>query len=301
MAPVDVSLIIPAYGLPHLTAACAGLALALSPGAFEVLIVDDGSQPPLALALGADPRLRIVRLSQNQGFAASCNRGAREARGAKLFFLNNDAFLTPGWWPPLLRALEQDGAAAAGSLLLLPDGTIQCAGVTYDHEGLPCLLFHGLQADLPAARRPREVQGLSGAALMIERERFLALDGFDTGYQNSYEDVDLGLRLRRAGGRLLVQPESVAIHLESSSPGRQARDAANLERFVARWTGRTLDDDLATYRAEGLEQHYRPRAERHRCGASEWNALERAYQDAVRYCRQLEAAVGSGAAPKPQP
>src|SRR6187549_245668 len=89
--------------------------------------------------------------------------------------------------------------------------------------------------------------------MLVRPEVFAALHGFDDGYRNGFEDVDLCYRVRERGGRIAYQPESVLYHLESQSPGRKTMDQANATRLRERWGEHWwhVDDD-AIYVRDGF-------------------------------------------------
>lgn len=168
---------------------------------------------------------------ENHGFAGNCNRIAAVYPEYDTFvFLNNDCVVHEGWLEPLLAALD-DGHMIAGSRLLYPDGRVQHAGVTItDLAGH--LVARNVTVDAPS----RQVDAVTGASLAIRAEDFWALGGFDEGYWNGYEDVDLCLAARKAGGTIWYCADSVATHLESQSgPERWSKVRENEARLQEKW------------------------------------------------------------------
>ena len=103
-------------------------------------------------------------------------------------------------------------------------------------------------SDDPLVRRRREVAVVTAASVLIRREAFVAAGGFDEGYWNGYEDVDLCLTMRAGGWRIMYEPASVLLHHESASgPERFARRDANVDRLQHRWAGKVVPD----YRVDG--------------------------------------------------
>lgn len=86
----------------------------------------------------------------------------------------------------------------------------------------------------------------------MKREVFQQLGGFDEGYRNGFEDVDLCLRAGASGKRILYTPESVLIHFEETSEGRKTHEQQNIQRYLARWQGKVRSDDGELYRSEGF-------------------------------------------------
>ncbi|MEW6248547.1 MAG: glycosyltransferase [Nitrospirota bacterium] len=250
---VTCSIIIPVWNKVELTRRCLE-ALATTPDEprWEVIIVDNGSTDgtsALLAELGGD--VRIIRNDENLGFAKACNQGAKAARGRYLVFLNNDTIPQSGWLEALVREVEEHAdVAVVGSKLLYPDGTIQHAGVAFSHVWFtPYHLYQGCPADLPAVNRRREFQAVTAACMLVRREVFDEVGGFDEGYRNGFEDVDLCLKVRERGWKIVYQPKSVLYHLESQTPGRKAHDADNSRLFLTRWGSCwwLADEDLLAF------------------------------------------------------
>jgi GT2 family glycosyltransferase len=180
----------------------------------------------------------VLLNERNLGYAGANNRGASIARGRLLVLLNNDLALTPGWLDPMLRAHRRLGVRAGVV------GNIQLDAQTLvpDHSGMLINLKAKPEHDraLPPRwlrwlRRTRRVCAVTGACAMIERELWRQLGGFDEGFQNGGEDIDLCLRARAAGRINAVALRSVVHHHVSSAPGRKLRDEANSYRLALRW------------------------------------------------------------------
>jgi len=228
------SVIIPVHGKWELTRNClTSLREHSLDWDCEVLVADNASPDATATELAPlgeslfGRRFRLLRLAENRNFGPACNLAAREAAAPLLFFLNNDTLLTPGWAAPLLRALQRDKApGAVGPLLLYPDQTVQHLGIAFSPSGLSHL-YRRFPANHPVVRRPRQLQAITAAALMLPAQTFWESGGFFEGYCNGFEDVDLCLAIRRQGKTLECAPDSVVCHLESQTPGRNDRYQAN--------------------------------------------------------------------------
>ncbi len=235
----QVSVIIPFHNGSPLTRKCLSTLLpALSSVSAEILLVDNGSEDETAAWLKSLPTaIRILRNEQNLGFAHACNQGALASRGRYLLFLNNDTEVSPEWIAPLLKAIEQPGIGVIGCKLLYPDGTIQHAGIEMI-QGVPDHPFRHAPADFPDANRPREMDMVTGACLLMPRKLFFPLLGFDEAFLNGVEDVDLCLRARMAGYRVFYEPRACALHREGQTPGRFQHARRNLNLFSRRWRDR---------------------------------------------------------------
>jgi GT2 family glycosyltransferase len=246
-----VSIIIPVYNEVNYTQSCLEELRKTLPQNFrgEIIVVDDASsdETPAVLKQFAetDERIKVLRNPENAGFIASCNRGAQEASGEIIVFLNNDTLPVEGWLPPLLRVLrDKPGAGAVGGKLVYPDGTLQEAGGVIFSDGSGCNFGkHEKAPNAPLYNFLREVDYCSGALLATRRALFLELGGFDTRFQPAYyEDADYCFSLRARGYRVYYQPESVIVHFEGASSGTdmttgvKSYQAVNRGKFVEKWS-----------------------------------------------------------------
>jgi GT2 family glycosyltransferase len=249
------SVVVPVHGRAALTRRCLDALLSDLPGDCEAIVVDDAStdDTPAVLA-GYGEAIRTVRLPRNGGFAGACNAGAALAGGAALVFLNNDCEPGPGWLEALLTYAESHPEAAAiGAKLVYPKtGTVQHAGVVFGQDGYPHHLYAGFPADHPAVNRPRRLQAVTGACLLVRRGAFDRVGGFDTGFVNSLEDVDLCLRIGEEGGEVHYCPAAEVVHLESATRGQESRFERSVDLYRRRWRGRVRRDDLLVYAEDGL-------------------------------------------------
>jgi GT2 family glycosyltransferase len=250
----SASVVIPVHGRAALTRRCLETVLATVAPETEIVVVDDASpdETPEMLAAFGDA-IQVVTLPANAGFATACNRGAAAASGELIAFLNNDTEPQSGWLDALLdHARAHPEADVVGAKLLYPTGDIQHAGVVFGQDGYPHHLYAGLPADLPAANRSRRLQAVTGACALVRRAAFEAAGGFDAGFHNSLEDVDLCLRIGEGEGEVHYCHEAVVDHLESASRGRSDRFEASVALYRERWRDRVRRDDLETYAADGL-------------------------------------------------
>ena len=175
--------------------------------------------------------IRVVTNAENLGYLRSCNRVAAEARGEFLLFLNNDRQPQAGWLDPMVALLRaRVDAGAVGSQLLFPDGRLQEAGGIIWDNGRGWTYGRDDDPDHSAYNYVREVDYASGASLLVRRDLFAALGGFDEAFAPAYCEVsDLAFRIRQAGLKILYQPKSRVVHFESVTNG--ADPAAGVKRF----------------------------------------------------------------------
>lgn len=234
LAP-KVSIIIPIYGKIEYT-----LRLLLSitrypiETPFEVIIINDSSPDDSELVLSGFQWLKIINNQENQGFIRSCNLGALEAIGDFLLFLNNDTEVTPGWLDELVFTFDNlPGTGLVGSKLIYPDGLLQEAGGIVWRDASAWNFGRLQDASLPGFNYAREVDYCSGASIMIPAQLFKELHGFDEHYLPAYyEDVDLALKVREKGLRVIYQSSSVVIHHEGVTSGTDITQGVKLYQEV---------------------------------------------------------------------
>ncbi len=242
-----VSVIIPIYGQIEYTLQCLqSIANNTSKIDIEILIVDDCSPDESATILKMVSGLRVIKNTKNQGFIRSCNLGAQNAQGEYLLFLNNDTEVTLDWLDELHRTfLEFPGTGLAGSKLVYPDGRLQEAGGIIWQDGSAWNFGRMQDAKLPVYNYAREVDYCSGASIMVPKNLFNELGGFDEHYLPAYcEDSDLALKIRQKGYRVIYQPLSSVIHYEGITSGTDLNSGVksyqvdNTKKLYERWKER---------------------------------------------------------------
>ena len=208
---------------------------------FEVILVDNASDPETRALFGRIDGARILLNAENAGFGPACNQGAAQARGRYLLFLNPDVDMMPGALGALVEAFAEDDVGIVGARLVFPGGILQEAGAGFQDD--PQLTHPhgrgGLDPFAPEASHARDVGYVSGAVLMIERALFTELGGFDDLFAPAYfEDTDLCLRCQQVGRRVVYQPRAIAIHVEGATSVRRADVEALLDRNRARFRER---------------------------------------------------------------
>lgn len=249
------ALIIPVRNKVALTRRCVEGLLA-SYGArddVELIVVDDGSTDETARFL-EQAGVRAVRHDDSQGFAASCNDGARAASAEYLIFLNNDTVGEEQWVDALVSYAEANKQAGiVGARLLYPNGTIQHAGIVFGADSMPRHVYRGFPREHAAVSKPRRFQAVTAACMLVKASLFEEIDGFDTEFTNGFDDVDLCLRAADRGGETHYCPKSVLVHLEAATRGDDAElFRRNAERYLERWGDRVRRDDLEIYADDGL-------------------------------------------------
>jgi len=252
---VDVSIIIPVFNQSEYTHAClSSLQAAQEQPRFEVIVVDDCSTDSTPEVMAQIRGVVYLRNDSNSGFIASCNTGAKTARGKYLVFLNNDTLVKPGWLTALLDTFKEERRAGiVGSKLLYPDGRLQEAGgiIWQDASGWNYGKFD--DPGKPEYNYLRDVDYCSAAALMVPKALFESAGGFDSRYAPGYyEDTDLAFKVRQVGYRVLYQPLSEVIHHEGATGGTDISTGAKKHQEINRSTfAEVWSDELAKRPANG--------------------------------------------------
>lgn len=228
-----VSIIIPVYNQVHYTYACL-VSILENTGEFdyEIIIADDVSTDATKEIDKFVTGLVIARNESNQGFLKNCNNAAKKARGEYIFFLNNDTTVQKDWLPPLIRLLESDKSIGmVGSKLIYPDGRLQEAGGIIWSDGSGWNYGRCDDPNKPEYNYVRDVDYISGAAIMLSRKLWEDIGGFDERYAPAYcEDSDLAFEVRKRGLRVVYQPLSVVTHFEGVSNGTDV-NGTGLKRY----------------------------------------------------------------------
>jgi O-antigen biosynthesis protein len=252
---VLVSIIIPCVNCELLTVECLQSLENALPKAFtiEVIVADNASNDPAYSAIAANPTIRYLRFEENMGFGPACNAAAGEASGKFLFFLNNDAQIAPGCLEALAAAAENEFAGIVGPKLVSFDGSLQEAGCLLNQDGTGTLIGFGCDPRTPRYNYTRPVEHVSAAAMLISRDLFLSLGGFDSVFAPAYcEDADLSLRVRESGLLIIYEPKAlVAHHLSATAePGfptgqtKRQRISRNRQELIDRWVDVLCEPNL---------------------------------------------------------
>jgi len=245
-APADpeASIIIPVHNNWELTAGCLRSIVDASASVpYDVIVVDDASQPDTATFLRQVEGITLITLQHNSGFVHAVNAGIAAARGEFIVLLNNDTVVTPGWLDALVdRAKSDRRVGVVGAKLVYPDGRLQEAGGIVWRDGSAWNYGRYNDPDDPAYTFARDVDYCSGACLLVRADILNTLGGLDTRYVPAYyEDADLAFATRELGFRVVYEPKAVVCHIEGATSGRDIRTGAkryqevNQEDFRIKW------------------------------------------------------------------
>ena len=248
-----VSIVIPIYGQLGMTAGCLrSIEQGTEHIPYEVIVVDDCSPDDSSVWLDRCSNVRIVSNETNQGFLHSTNSGVAVARGRYICLLNNDTEVHTGWLAALLRPFRDFAdVGAVGAKLVYPDGTLQeGGGIVFSDASGWNFGRHG-DPDRPEVNFVREVDYCSAACLLVRKDTWNELGGFDVRYAPAYyEDTDLAFALREIGKKVLYQPAAVVTHFEGISHGTdetqglKAYQVRNQAAFQQKWLEALRDQNL---------------------------------------------------------
>jgi len=239
-----VSIIIPVYNQFEYTYNCLESILNNTVDVeYEIIIADDVSSDKTRNIKEYVENITIVRNIENLGFLKNCNNAAKSAKGKYIHFLNNDTRVLDNWLSSLVDVLENDLLIGmVGSKLVFANGQLQEAGgiIWSDASG-----WNYGRLDDPSKSEYnylKEVDYISGASILIRKNLWLEIGGFDERYAPAYyEDSDLAFEVRKHGFKVVYQPKSEVVHFEGISHGTDTNSGMkryqieNKDKFYSKW------------------------------------------------------------------
>lgn len=251
-----VSIVIPCYNQYEYTKNCLYSILKNTEDVdYEIIIADDNSTDETKQIEKYIKNINVIHNKENMCFLRNCNNAAKYARGKYILFLNNDTQVMENWLKPLVDLIESDKTIGmTGSMLLYQDQTIQEAGGIIYQDASGC--NYGRNSDdynSGEFNYVKDVDYISGAAIMLSRKNWQKLKGFDETFAPAYyEDTDLAFRIRNdLKLRVVYQPLSKVVHFEGKSngtdlsSGQKRYQVINAEKFYNKWK-RILKKDHCT-------------------------------------------------------
>ena len=239
--PRKVCIIIPARdGIPLLSRCIDSLVKKTSYQDYEIVIVDNDSQSEEAREYFARTPHRLLHFQGPFNFSAINNFAVEQTSCPWLLFLNNDVeIIETEWLSAMVEHVQRPEVGAVGARLLYPDNTIQHAGVVLGVGGIAQHAFRGFAAEDPGVNRQLQVtrnySSVTGACLLTRREVFQEVGGFDEErLPVTFNDVDLCLKMRRAGYLIVYTPFAKLYHHESASR-RRSVEALETDVMRERW------------------------------------------------------------------
>lgn len=240
----EISVIVPVYNQFYHTLRCIWTLLTCGDATrIQIIIADDGSTDETQEFFGKVVGLTYIRNEENLGFLRSCNAAAKLANAPFLFLLNNDTAVLPGALDALLStARSNPDAGIVGSKLIYPDGTLQEAGGYVWCDGTGANAGRNGDPAEPIFNFRRDVDYVSGAAILIPLALWKDVGGFDEQFAPAYyEDTDLAMRLRNLGWRIIFEPQSEVVHFEGVTSGTSLESGVkqfqviNRDKFLRKW------------------------------------------------------------------
>lgn len=218
---------------------------------YEILIVENNSEKEETFEyyrklLDRYPKARVLTWEKEFNYSAINNFAAKEAKGEYLLFLNNDVeILTPDWMEEMLQNCQQENVAAVGAKLYYPDDTIQHAGVVLGLGGIAGHIMCRASKEDPGyfgrMISVQEISAVTAACMMVKKSDFDAVGGLDETFQVAFNDIDLCMKFRAAGKKIIFTPYAELYHYESKSrgledtPEKQFRFDKEVKRFQEKW------------------------------------------------------------------
>lgn len=205
---------------------------------FEIIVVDGFDLPDSTCQFLEKKKISLIRSPAVFNFSERMNRGVAAAQGDYLLMLNDDTEVTTSdWLESMLEMAQQQEIGAVGAKLLFPNGRIQHSGVLV-LQGNPCHAFYDTTAINPGYFFSNQINrnyiAVTGACLLVRRQVFEQVGGFDEAFPLNYNDVDLCCKIHQAGYRNVVVPFVQLTHYESATRP-PALKPEELERFQAKW------------------------------------------------------------------
>lgn len=258
-APPLVSIIIPTKDKLDLLRQCIlGILHTNAYQNFEIIVVDNNSEEPETLAyfeeLAQIPKCKVLRYTEPFNYSAINNFAAKAAVGEFLLLLNNDIrMINDAWLEELVCHGLQKEVGIVGSKLLYENDTIQHAGIIVGLGGVAGHSHKYFRRSDPGYFRRLEVaqdlSGVTAGCLLIKKAIFFQVGGLDEeNLKIAFNDVDLCLKVRQAGYRVVFNPFSLLYHLESvsrgddSAPEKVQRFNSEIEFMKRKWSNRLIND-----------------------------------------------------------
>lgn len=237
----DLAVVVPSHSRVDCLEVCLASLARFGGTGLQVLVVDDGSSEGLVTACANRfSGVRVVRNELPLGFAKAANLGMRMANRPVIQLLNDDARVSRGWAEPALARFANPKVGAVAPLVLMEGtdtGRIDSAGDRFTLAGIAGKRGHGKARNFSGFQcsgqgRGRWVLGASASSAFYRLEALRRVNFLDEGFGAYFEDVDLSLRLNRAGWRVWHEPASLIHHRVSSSYG--PKPSAEVLRMQAR-------------------------------------------------------------------
>ena len=224
----------------------------------EILVVENNSTDPAIFEyyreVDGKRGVRVLNWERPFNYSAINNFAAASARGEYLLFLNNDTqVISPGWIEEMLGTCQRRDVGAVGARLYYQDDTIQHAGIVLGIGGVAGSMFTGMKRErsgyLHKAALMQDLSAVTAACMMMDRQVFAGVGGFEEKLSVAFNDVDLCLRVNQAGYYVVYDPYAELYHFESKTRGTEdskekvRRFQNEIEFLRTRWEGLLKEGD----------------------------------------------------------
>lgn len=224
---------------------------------YEIIIIDTGSLNSKTFnyyqKLKSNFKIKLLNWDKEFNFSQVNNFAVKKSIGDYLLFLNNDTeIITPDWIESMLQLAQKEEIGAVGCKLIFKNDDIQHAGVFLSVGGIANHNFYRLPDKisqpfplLNSKDMIRNFSAVTGACLLINKKKFLSVDGFDTIFKIAYNDIDLCLKLNQLGYRTAYTPFAKLYHYQSVSISKnrnQSQFKKEQELMTKRWES-TINND----------------------------------------------------------
>jgi len=215
---------------------------------YELVIINNASTDKTKEFLSPENfkgiKAKAIWNKKNKGFSIANNQGAElSTKDTKYYcFLNNDMVVTDNWLKELVRCIERHPKAViVGGKLIHPcAGSVQHAGVEDLNGHRPNHKYFGMDQNSPVVNKEKQYPAVTGACMLIKKDFYDSVGGFDEDYWCGWEDIDLCKKALALGFEVWYNPKVVIYHYEGSTEGRMLKEDANFALFTQRWVNKSL-------------------------------------------------------------
>ncbi|MCR4674765.1 MAG: glycosyltransferase family 2 protein [Lachnospiraceae bacterium] len=206
---------------------------------YEIIIIENNSEQQETFDYYeslTDERIKVITCVTDWNYSYINNYGLKSVTGEYVIFLNNDTeVISSDWMEQMLYFAQRKDVGAVGAKLLYPDHTIQHGGVTLGIRGIAGHAFLGFPEESKGYMNRlicvQNVSAVTAACMMVKKTILDEVKGFDEDFAVAFNDVDLCMRIRKLGYRIVMNPHARLFHYESKSRGHDENNAEKLKRF----------------------------------------------------------------------
>ena len=234
------SIVIPVFGNENLLQNLLATLLPTLDDYCEVIIVDDGFPDMKINPQNLPSDIIYISNEENLGYSKTVNVGIKNARGKYITTINSDILLDSNWLKETRNIFERDEKIGlVGAKLIFPDtGLIQHMGAKYGKD-IVININKMLKANDPATNYEMEAESISDALATFPKELAIKINGYDESFYNSHDDLDLCLKIKELGYKVLYSPHIIGYHVTSASADfRYLKENEGASIFFNKWRER---------------------------------------------------------------